>query len=117
MNILVPYTWLKDHLKTTISPEEIQRLLSLSGPSVERIEKVHGDSVFEIEVTTNRMDSASIRGIAREASVILPQAKHTAQLLNVPSYVPKKNELSHDSTQFPIKIRMIQFVSTCNMRC
>ncbi len=104
MNILVPYTWLKDHLKTTVSPEEMQQLLSLSGPSVERIEKVQGDSVFEIEVTTNRMDSASIRGIARETSVILPQAKKAATLTQVSSFAPKKHELSHDSTQFPIKI-------------
>lgn len=104
MNILVPYSWLKDHLKTNVSAEELQRLLSLSGPSVERIEKVQGDDVFEIEVTTNRMDSASIRGIAREASVILPQATQKAELLHIPSYVPKKDELSHDSTQFPIHI-------------
>lgn len=104
MNILVPYTWLKEHLNTTASPEEMQRLLSLSGPSVERIEKKQGDSVFDVEVTTNRMDSASILGIAREASVILPQVNMKADLVQVASYVPKKNELSHNNTQFPIKI-------------
>lgn len=104
MNILVPYTWLKDHLHTTASPADLQRLLSLSGPTVEGVEKIHGDSIFNIEITTNRMDSASIRGIAREASVILPQAKMSAKLINVSSYVPKKNELSHDSTHFPITI-------------
>lgn len=104
MNILVPYTWLKEHLNTTASPEEMQRLLSLSGPSVESIEKKQGDHVFNIEITTNRMDSASIRGVARETSIILPQASLKANLVQVASYVPKKNELSHDSTQFPIKI-------------
>ncbi|MFZ5376708.1 MAG: phenylalanine--tRNA ligase subunit beta [Patescibacteria group bacterium] len=73
MNILIPHKWLLDHLETSASPQEIQRTLSLSGPSVERIYERFGDSVYDIEVTTNRVDSMSVRGIAREAATILKQ--------------------------------------------
>jgi len=73
MNILVPHHWLLDHLKTTATPKQIQKYLSLCGPSVERTIKVKGEPVYDIEVTTNRVDSISIYGIAREAAAILPE--------------------------------------------
>lgn len=80
MNILIPHTWLLEHLETDASPEEIQRLVSLSGPSIERIYNREGEPVYDIEVTTNRVDSMSVRGIGREAAVILQQASIQAQL-------------------------------------
>lgn len=80
MNILIPHTWLKDHLETEATPTELQRIVSLSGPSIERIYDREGDSVYDIEVTTNRVDSMSVRGIAREAAVILQQAGVPAKL-------------------------------------
>lgn len=73
MNILIPHHWLLTHLDTDATPPDIQEKLSLSGPSVERVYEREGDSVYDIEVTTNRVDSMSVRGIAREAAVILEQ--------------------------------------------
>src|SRR6185369_1226685 len=93
MNILVPYSWLLDHLDTKASADELQRVLSLSGPSVERIHEKDGEKVLEIEVTTNRMDTASIRGTAREAAVILTQAGTPSSLKDVPTYHPKSGEV------------------------
>lgn len=80
MNILIPHKWLLEHLDTAVNPQEIQRLLSLSGPSIERIYTTDTDSVYDIEVTTNRVDMMSVRGIAREAAVILEQAGSPATL-------------------------------------
>src|SRR5690606_11779879 len=80
MNIRIPHTWLLEHLETEASPEKIQEALSLCGPSVERIETIHEEPVYDIEVTTNRVDSASVRGIAREASAILPEFAISAAL-------------------------------------
>lgn len=102
MNIFVPYLWLKEHLDTEISPEEMQRIVSLSGPSIERIEEKSGDKVFDIEVTTNRMDSASIRGVAREAAVILETASKKASLKPLKTY--KAENVITNATEFPIKI-------------
>ncbi|NCN03645.1 MAG: phenylalanine--tRNA ligase subunit beta [Candidatus Pacebacteria bacterium] len=80
MNILIPHQWLLEHLDTDVSPEELQKSVSLSGPSIERIYEREGESVYDIEVTTNRVDSMSIRGIARESAVILNQFGHQAKL-------------------------------------
>ncbi len=73
MNILIPHTWLLEHLDTNADPKIIQENLSLAGPSVERIYEREGDSVYDIEITSNRVDSMSVRGTAREAAVILEQ--------------------------------------------
>lgn len=81
MTILVPDSWLREYLETDASPHEIQEYLSLCGPSVERIEAVDGEPVYHIEVTTNRVDSMSICGIAREASAILPEFGIKAKLI------------------------------------
>ncbi len=86
MNILIPHSWLLEHLETTATPEELQTHLSLSGPSVERIYTREGEPVFDIEVTTNRVDSMSVRGIAREAAVILTQAGIVSSLKPLPRY-------------------------------
>lgn len=88
MNILIPHSWLLEHLETEATPQQLQELLSLSGPSVEGLYEKEGESVYDIEVTTNRVDSMSIRGIAREAAVILEQAGVLAHLkpLSVPAF-------------------------------
>ena len=76
MDIKIPDTWLRDFLKTKATSSEVAKYLSLSGPSVEKIEK----SVYFIEVTTNRVDIASVVGVAREAAAILPQFGVKARL-------------------------------------
>lgn len=80
MNILIPDKWLREHLQTKATKSDIQKYLSLSGPSVERI---YDDEVYDIEVTTNRVDSMSVRGIAREAATILKRAGIDAKLKKV----------------------------------
>lgn len=102
MNILIPHSWLLEQLKTKAKPEEIRDKLSLAGPSVETIEKIEGEPVYDIEITTNRVDAMSVRGIAREAAVILEQfglsselkdldllTKDALQLIKVPLKLPK----------------------------
>lgn len=72
MNILIPDSWLREYLKTNATPQDMKRCLSLCGPSIERMYTNQNDTVYDIEITTNRVDAYSIYGIAREASVILP---------------------------------------------
>jgi len=100
MNILIPDSWLREFLETDAKPADIQKCLSLCGPSIERllpislpptakprtpgenlggriqegsIKKKNVDYLYDIEVTTNRVDCLSVLGIAREAAAILPQ--------------------------------------------
>ena len=80
MNIFIPFSWLEDYLDTDATPSEIAKYLSLCGPSVDRTEKKGNDFVFDVEITTNRVDAMSILGIAREASAILPRFGKKAKL-------------------------------------
>lgn len=73
MNILLPDSWLREYLETEATPQQLKDCLSLCGPSVERINKVNNDYIYEIEITSNRVDMASVYGISREAVAILPR--------------------------------------------
>ncbi|EKE06270.1 MAG: phenylalanyl-tRNA synthetase subunit beta [uncultured bacterium] len=89
MDIKVPNSWLKKFLDTKATPYEIAKYLSLSGPSIERTKKTpDGDFIYNVEVTTNRVDTASILGIAREASAILPRFGISAKLKNTVHGLP-----------------------------
>ncbi|MBI1864092.1 phenylalanine--tRNA ligase subunit beta [Candidatus Woesebacteria bacterium] len=83
MDILIPDNWLRDHLKTTLNSKEIAKFLSLCGPSVEKITGTGKNLAYQIEITTNRVDSASVYGIAREASAILPRFGVKAHLVTL----------------------------------
>jgi len=84
MQILIPDSWLREYLQTDAKPKEIQKALSLCGPSVERMHKAGDDHIYDIEITTNRVDMMSVYGIAREAAAILPRFGHSAKLLSDP---------------------------------
>ena len=73
MNILVPHSWLTEYVKTDAKPREIARLLSLHSASVERVEQRGDDWIYDIEVTTNRIDMAGVIGLAREVAAVLNQ--------------------------------------------
>ncbi|MBX4205820.1 phenylalanine--tRNA ligase subunit beta [Candidatus Microgenomates bacterium] len=92
MDILVPDNWLRQFLKTKATKDDIAKYLSLSGPSVERILNPDKYPTYAIEVTTNRVDSASVYGIAREASAILPRFGIKAELL--PLKIKSQQKLS-----------------------
>lgn len=70
MNILVPVSWLGEYVETSLTPEELAALGSLHGPSFERIEMIEGEPVYDIEITTNRVDAMCIKGLARELAAI-----------------------------------------------
>ncbi len=84
MNIKITHNWLLEYLKTQEDPYSLAKYLSLAGPSVERVEKKGEDFVYEIEITSNRIDTASVWGIAQEAQAILPFFGKKAKLLKDP---------------------------------
>ena len=84
MNIKITYNWLLDYLDTDATPYELQKYLSLSGPSIEKVEKIGDDYVFDVEITSNRIDTASVIGIAQEAQAILPMFGKIAKLKKNP---------------------------------
>lgn len=101
MNIRITHNWLLEYLDTDATPLEIQKYLSLCGPSVESVEKTEdGDYVYEIEITSNRIDSASVFGIALECQAILPMFGKKAKLILNPleKYRFVNVETRHDSS-------------------
>lgn len=90
MQILIPDSWLREFIETEATPKQIQEALSLCGPSVERLHKKGSDYVYDIEVTTNRVDMMSVTGIAFECAAILPRFGYKTKLKNDP-YAKKIN--------------------------
>jgi hypothetical protein len=84
MDLKLPDSTLRRYLKTKATPQEIAQALTACGPSVDRLNQIGDDWLYEIEVITNRVDCMSAIGIAREATAILPMFGHKATIINNP---------------------------------
>ena len=100
MNIKILDSWLRDYLKTKASPQKIAEAMSLTSVSIERIEPYGKDFLYDIEVTTNRVDLMSVIGLAREAAAVLSQFDIEASFIE--QKLPKIEPLR--STPLPISI-------------
>src|SRR3989344_7344255 len=95
MNIKIVDSWLRDFLKTKATPEVIARELSLKSVSVDRVEKINDDYIYDIEITTNRPDLMSVEAIAKEASAVLEDAEVNEL---------KTDKIQTSDNKFPIEI-------------
>jgi len=80
----ITYNWLKDFVDIKIPPRELADKLTMAGLEVVSLEEKLGDSILEIEITSNRPDWLSVLGIAREVAAI------TNSKLKVGNYKPTK---------------------------
>ena len=62
----ISLNWLNDYIETGLEPEKIAGILSDLGFPCEGIEYLDGDTVIDVEVTSNRGDCLGYIGIARE---------------------------------------------------
>ncbi|MBU4304676.1 MAG: phenylalanine--tRNA ligase subunit beta [Candidatus Omnitrophica bacterium] len=62
--------WLKEYVDIKSPANEIARKLTFAGLEVGATEKIGKDSVFEIEITSNRPDWLSHIGVARELAAL-----------------------------------------------
>jgi len=62
----VPLSWVREFVDITASAEEIGARMGLRGLPLESLEPHGDDVVMDFEVTANRPDCMSIRGVARE---------------------------------------------------
>jgi phenylalanyl-tRNA synthetase beta chain len=67
----ISYDWLKEFIDLNISPEELASCLNQIGLMVESVEKIEGDTVYEIETYANRPDILGHLGVAREIATLL----------------------------------------------
>ena len=66
--------WLSQYLPGPLDPERAVDALTNGGLPVEVIEQVAGDTVIDVEVTSNRGDCLSHVGVARELAALLDRA-------------------------------------------
>ena len=66
----ISYSWLKDLVEVTLSPQELATKLTGVGLAVEGIHEFGDDYVFDIDVTSNRSDCLSHLGVAREIRAV-----------------------------------------------
>ncbi len=106
MDIKLPDSTLRKYLRTSASTEKIAEMLTLCGPSVDRLHKTQNNFVYDIEVITNRVDSASAFGIAREAATILPLFGIKAKLINSPYDIKASDLPGRSSPKLPLTVQI-----------
>jgi phenylalanyl-tRNA synthetase beta chain len=63
-------SWLVEYVDLPADPRELQRRLTDAGFNVEGLSEREGDTVLDVEVTTNRPDCMNHFGLAREIAVL-----------------------------------------------
>lgn len=66
----VPLSWLREFVDVRVDVSELAHRLEMAGLSVEAIENIGSDTVFDLEITPNRGDWLSVEGVAREVAAI-----------------------------------------------
>ncbi|HEX6863119.1 MAG TPA: phenylalanine--tRNA ligase subunit beta [Thermoanaerobaculia bacterium] len=68
--MLFSKSWLSDYVELPADVQDVQRRLTAVGLAVEGLEERDGDTILDVEVTTNRPDCMNHLGLARELAVI-----------------------------------------------
>lgn len=68
--MLIPISWLKEYVEIKMPLQDLMWRLTEIGLTCERLEKINGEEVLDIEVTANRPDWMSILGVAQEIAAI-----------------------------------------------
>src|SRR5437879_5034803 len=63
-------SWLREFVDLKVDDQTLARDLTMAGIAVEGMEKAGNDTVFSMEITTNRPDAMNHYGVAREAAAI-----------------------------------------------
>lgn len=66
----ISYEWLTALADTGLAPRELAERLTMAGLAVDAVKEEGGDSVLEIDLTSNRPDCLSHLGVAREAAAL-----------------------------------------------
>jgi phenylalanyl-tRNA synthetase beta chain len=66
----MPLSWLREFVDVTVEPKKLAEDLTVAGLAVDGIESHGDDSVFDFDITTNRVDAMNVYGVAREIAVL-----------------------------------------------
>ena len=65
------FSWLRDFVEIRETPDELADALTMAGMAVETVEDRGGETIFEMDITSNRPDTLNHFGMAREVAAIL----------------------------------------------
>jgi phenylalanyl-tRNA synthetase beta chain len=91
--------WIRDYVDLTVDDQRLASDLTDVGMGVEGISGTGADTVYEVEIGTNRPDAMNHYGVAREAAAIYDRPlKQLSALSHQPSAKPSSD------TAFPITV-------------
>jgi phenylalanyl-tRNA synthetase beta chain len=68
--VRLPLSWLREFVDVKVEPRKLADDLTLAGLAVDRIESHGQETVFELDITTNRVDCMNVNGVAREVAAL-----------------------------------------------
>jgi phenylalanyl-tRNA synthetase beta chain len=80
----VPLSWLREFVPLEVEPRRLAEDLTLAGLEVGAVEQTGDEAVFEMDITTNRVDCMNVYGVAREAAAL-----YNLPLAPIDTSVPK----------------------------
>jgi len=63
-------SWLREFVDVTVDDRQLAEDLTSAGIAVESVAEENGETIYEMDITTNRVDAMNHYGVAREASAI-----------------------------------------------
>src|SRR5258708_25111576 len=90
-------TWLREFVDIKVNDRKLADDLTLAGVAVESVREMDGQTLFEMEIGTNRPDAMCHYGVARECSAIYDIA--------LKPIVPKLPKAKPAAAPFPIEIQ------------
>src|SRR5580692_1084951 len=91
--------WIRDFVDLTVDNRRLAEDLTNVGLGVEGIEGAGADTIFEMEIGTNRPDAMNHYGVAREAAAIYDLPLKPASAFRLPASAKPAN-----GTSFPITV-------------
>jgi len=68
--VRLPLSWLAEYVPFEVEPRRLADDLTAAGLAVDGIETSGGETVLELDITTNRVDCMNVYGVAREVAAL-----------------------------------------------
>jgi len=96
--VKLPLSWLREYVPFEVEPRRLADDLTAAGLAVDGIETTGGETVLELDITTNRVDCMNVYGVAREVAALYGLALRPPD-----TTAPAKGEPAKDSLDVTIE--------------
>ena len=96
--------WLREFVNVAANDRQLAEDLTSAGIAVESVQEENGATIYEMDLTTNRVDAMNHYGVAREASAI-----YDVKLKKVSPMLPERKTRQSNSAVWRAPIGMTSF--------